>query len=364
LSSLDACNIGLKAEFSEGYHTFLKTNCASCHTNGSSGNGAFADTDLDIAFEAFNVRGYNLVEGRALDASHQPPFTGSHHQAEIDQLDETWVAAKDQADLCIANAGISINPGIEDGVIDEDEEITEGTIETYLKLLSADKDARTITWDLENEIRDPSGLSIVGAELSIDVQALTTVTGEKSYVFSNPVIKTGDDPIHFQFISIKINNRLISEASSYFGVNRRVPANSTRRVGIGSMVFGFDVRSTDVVSLSIGRLDPINFNPPTYEDLAGASGIFNSSCFSCHGAVNPQASFDMTSYDNLINQIMVSPYSPNNSEIFKRMNDASNPMPQAGLLPQPQIDQVLQWIQDGATECGFEDNGNVRTNCP
>ncbi len=36
-----ACEASLEAEFKSSYQSFLKTNCATCHTSAGPGNGAF-----------------------------------------------------------------------------------------------------------------------------------------------------------------------------------------------------------------------------------------------------------------------------------------------------------------------------------
>lgn len=350
LSSFEVCNLILKDEFTKDYHHWLVENCASCHVTGGTGNGAFADSDLDSAFDAFLVRGNELVGQRAINPSHQPPYTGSHNTEAINEMDEAWETAKVQADLCVASSGGNPNSDIEDGVVPEDETPTAGTILTYVKLLEADKDSKTLTWNLENEIRSPQGRSYAGATLSINVQAMTTVNGEKSYIFSNPKLKAGSQALHIQFIEFSVNNTIVEEATSFHSLNRRVPAGQERDLASSSTIFTYNVRSTDTIALSIGRLDVVEFDPPTFDQLIASNGVLGANCLSCHngGSGNPEGGFDISSRQSVLNQLMVSPYSPNNSELFVRMNDTFRPMPQGGLLPQSEINQVLWWIQDGA----------------
>jgi len=349
LSSAQACNLLYKDEFLRGYGPFLKNNCASCHSFQGTGNGAFADSNDDIAFESFVIRGNNLVRQRALDPQHQPPFTGAQHTETLTEIDTTWDAIKAQVDLCIASSGGDSNT-VSDGIVPEDPVPTKGTVTTFLKLLEASPSRRTLSWDLESEIAAPRGLSFPGAEFKIDIQATTTVNGEKTYIFSNPRLTAGNESLHMMYIEFVINNQLVQTATSYHSVNRRVPAGEERPAGVGSIAVAYDVRNTDTVAISFGLLDAINFNPPTFAELIAPTGVFGANCMGCHdgGAGNPQGNFDISSRDIVLQRLMVAPYSPNNSEIFKRMNDPLSPMPQSGLLPQNQIDQVLHWIQDGA----------------
>ncbi len=350
LSSFEACNLVLKDQFSNGYHQFLTQNCNGCHVSNGTGNGAFGDNDLDIAFDAFNVRGNILVENRALDPNHQPPFTGPQHQGDIIDLDEGWYAAKAQADLCIANAGVTIENEIEGGVITNDPQPTTHAFETFIKLIDADKDGTTIQWDLSDEILLPNGTSFPGARLEIEVTALSTVTGEKSYIISNPKLRAGDQALHFQYFGVKINNQVVQEANSFHQINRKIPPNTERDLATSSLVFRYDIRATDTISVLIGNIQTTTFNPPTFDELIAPTGVFGANCMSCHdgGTGNPQAGFDISNRNAVLTQLMVAPYSPNNSEIFKRMNDTQRPMPQSGILSDPALEQVLWWIQDGA----------------
>lgn len=348
LSSFEACNLVLKDEFSNGYHLFLETNCQGCHVSGGVGNGAFADANLDIAFDSFNVRGYQLVEQRALDPNHQPPYTGSQHQTTIDDLDTSWLVAKQKADTCIINSGAQVQNDFEDGIVPTDPQPTSASIETFVKLINADKDGTVIRWNLGQEILQPRDLSFANAQLEVRVTALSTITGEKSYIISKPKLKAGDQALHFQYFAVKINGQLIESATGFQQINRRVPANKQRDLATSSIVFEYDIRSTDVISIAIGRLEPITFDPPTFAELIDPAGVFGAQCLSCHDQTNPQGGFDISTRDSVIGQLMVSPYSPNNSELFKRMNDSANPMPQTGLLDDSSLEQVLWWIQDGA----------------
>lgn len=359
LSSFQACNLILKDEFTNGYQKFLNTNCNNCHVTSGTGNGAFADPNQDLAFDAFLVRGANLVSERALDSNHQSPFTGPQHEAEINKINSTWNSAQEQADLCVFNAGIDTNTGIEDGIIPADPEPTAGTITTYIKALrDVSTDANnptTLTWNLETEIAGQAA-SFPGASFAIDVVGLTSSTGDKNYVFSNPRLTTGADAMHVIFIEFVINNEVVEGATGYHTVNRRVPANQNdSALGVGGTTFPFNIRATDVVAISFGVLEVIQFDPPTFAELIAPTGVFGMHCVRCHSdnyqgsGATAAGGFDITNRDDIVANLKVAPYSPNSSRIFIRMNDLQSPMPQdTGILPPEDIQQVLWWIQDGA----------------
>lgn len=346
LSSAADCNLFLKEEFSRGFHVFLKTNCSGCHRTGGGGNGAFADNDLDLAFDAFQLRGPDLIGSRAQDINHQPPWTGPQHTVSITELKSQWANAEQSAQSCLDND--TDNTDEETSIFPIDPVYTTATIETYVKPLAASATRKTIKWNLATEILRPSGLSFQDAELSIDVEAATTINGDKSYIFSNPKLKAGGQALHLSHIGFKINNALVSNATSYNVLNRRVPANLTRDLAGGSITFPYNIQNEDVVALTIGRLDVIDFAPPTFANLISPTGVFGRNCLSCHSTEQQQGDFDISTRQNLINRIYISPYSPNNSPLLLRMVHATNPMPPTGALGDDNIKQVLDWVLDGA----------------
>ncbi|MGZ3743259.1 MAG: hypothetical protein ACXWRE_06270 [Pseudobdellovibrionaceae bacterium] len=77
----------------------------------------------------------------------------------------------------------------------------------------------------------------------------------------------------------------------------------------------------------------------TYSQLSATGGLFATYCFSCHNTQNPEGKLDMTIYS--IAKSM-------SSQIKSRINNASNPMPTGGLLPQNQRDTINAWVDQGA----------------
>lgn len=70
--------------------------------------------------------------------------------------------------------------------------------------------------------------------------------------------------------------------------------------------------------------------------------VFNS-CLTCHGSVNPSANLSLTSYSQVKNATQ-------NGTLIQRINDASNPMPQSGLMSAEQRAYFDKWITDGFLE--------------
>ena len=86
--------------------------------------------------------------------------------------------------------------------------------------------------------------------------------------------------------------------------------------------------------------DPNPSTKITYD--ADIKSIMSSNCTSCHG--NPKtngAPTSYTTYTQVKNGI---------NSIISRVNNVSNPMPQAGLMPQANRDLIQQWKDDGLLE--------------
>ena len=103
------------------------------------------------------------------------------------------------------------------------------------------------------------------------------------------------------------------------------------------------------------------------DDGAGSSAgpeaataiIMNDHCSSCHSGASPIGGFgvEVDLCDQLVNQVgnsgmtLVVPGDADGSLLVQRMLDEASPMPPNGLLDQPDIDTVKDWINAGA-ECG------------
>ena len=101
---------------------------------------------------------------------------------------------------------------------------------------------------------------------------------------------------------------------------------------------------------------------PTLDQIQAV--VFTPSCSSCHGGVNPAASLDLSDADtshlelvgvpslNQAGAILVIAMDPDNSYLIQKLENApgiaGGQMPPGTALPQSDIDQIRQWIMDGA----------------
>ena len=346
VSASSMCHLSYEDVFRDQYHPFLKKNCSGCHSSGGSGTGAFADPDPSVAIDQFALRG-DAINRKAVDPTHQPPYTGSQHEEFINSAKRNWDIANQEALNCMAN---SDSQESDDSII-KDPDPSSATIELALRSLGdTSTTKKTIKWNLGDSILKPSGISFAETEFSIDVISQTSPTGDMSYELSNPTLKTGAQALHLVYIDIAINGIKISSATTYKGVNRRVAAHSSDPLSLTTMVVPYDVRSSDRISIGFGFLEVVDFSPVTLAQLNSGNGVFALQCLSCHNASNAQGSLDLSQRDPLVADYMVSPYNANSSEIFRRMNNPNNPMPPSGLLSDSDIEVVKNWIFAGAPE--------------
>lgn len=74
----------------------------------------------------------------------------------------------------------------------------------------------------------------------------------------------------------------------------------------------------------------------------GIKSIIDNNCAnSCHNSSIPSGGIDLSTYN-------LAKIKALDGRIHARINDAMNPMPQAGLMPQNKIDSLECWINKGA----------------
>ncbi len=72
-----------------------------------------------------------------------------------------------------------------------------------------------------------------------------------------------------------------------------------------------------------------------------AAPIFNNFCVECHNINDPTAGVRLDDFKFAVMDAEVA---------LARMNNVNNPMPPSGQLPQPIIDEIMRWIEDGLLE--------------
>ena len=99
---------------------------------------------------------------------------------------------------------------------------------------------------------------------------------------------------------------------------------------------------------------------PNFSEIQ--AGLFTPSCSGCHGGANPSGGLNLetaSSYANLVGidstaapgTQRVNAGNPDMSYLIQRLEGTSgNLMPPSGMIPQPDIDMVRQWITAGAID--------------
>lgn len=115
--------------------------------------------------------------------------------------------------------------------------------------------------------------------------------------------------------------------------------------------------STDVSRPSETQFNIIDNDQPytgtarTFSQLMGPGGVLNTYCIRCHNSVDNRGGYDMTNYEQMINEGIITP-GDTNSLMYLRMNTDDgilDPMPLDGLITEIQKRrQVEDWIKAGA----------------
>ena len=105
------------------------------------------------------------------------------------------------------------------------------------------------------------------------------------------------------------------------------------------LLFNCSSDSNDDLAPKEEEIDP---DPTAITYDANIKSIFSSNCTNCHGSQPTNgAPTSYTTYTQVKNSI---------DKIINRINNASNPMPQSGLMSQSLRDDIQQWKDDGLLE--------------
>jgi mono/diheme cytochrome c family protein len=350
-SQLLACYKILEDEFQKGYAPFLQRNCAGCHSKGGTGNGAFADANATVAWDAFRLRAYDLIDERALDPTHQAGVTGPQHEAELAPIRTAYQAAVERELACEAQIGENSGGGGGPGL--ELEVPTEAKFFTTAKTMSAGNNPTTITWNLASEFETAGAPSLTGVSFSMDVQVETTPTGDQYYRFTQPELQTGASNVRIAMIQIRINGELENSATTYRGINQIVLANQNQNLTLTNMIVPRSPAVNDTLSVGFGVIEETAAAPNEpgavrFASLVATGGVFANNCVSCHSGNNPMGGLNLMNFQQARGATV--PGNANASLIIQRMTSNNNPMPPNGRLNNGQISIVQDWINDGSNQ--------------
>jgi mono/diheme cytochrome c family protein len=336
------CGALLRAEFESGYRPFLQANCINCHVSGGEGKGAFADSNIELSYDAFSGTGFQKVSDFAVNPSHKAPYTGSQHSGVIDSTRASWLEVEIQYNECLTN-----NQRNDDDPPLGDSPPNTPRLATVEKVISATSSYVLQVFDLETEMA-PGNSTFAGAKLQLEVRSFTTPTGEMNYNFRNPKLSAGGIALQITDLRIVINGIIYEEGTTWKSVNRKIPANQSRDLSTGVLIREGLIKDSDTMGLSFGALVTTTFNPTRFSQLVASGGTFSRACVGCHGASNPRAGLNILNYQDMLNHFVFVPFDPTSGSLLSRMNNATNPMPPSDLVPVAERQAIEDWILDGA----------------
>ena len=280
LSKVDTGPCSMAPTFEKEFHSFLKSNCATCHIPGGQGKGAIAASDPLVAWEAFSLVGAETVSQYATNPSHNYPYTGTQHQETIDAALNNWSSAKTESDNCLAQengeqAGIDLNSYIH---------FKSKPINASFELdNSGAGDSKTLTWDLSKDslTAEFDATQVEGVTFSVDIRA-KEFQGNRFYEIFNPRVNIDSyNPsydkdaaklyaINFKSLKIKRNGNFILNESTFTYVDKTVrkfasaseaPENENQ-LSTGTMIAVGDISTADVLSVSFGEINITEAYPP------------------------------------------------------------------------------------------------------
>lgn len=258
----DLCEDQILTLFANSYHSFLKENCALCHSSGP-GKGRFANPDTLIAYNDFFQIGYTKVSNNAISVNHNPPYTGPQHIQVINEFKLQWQKGQEDYASCKGVSNLPEAQNIQDVI----------SLETVSKVIPTMDfgQSKKISYNLVSELgiisgRAPSLPSIPGAMLSILVGKNKTSGGDTYYTFSNPTLYGSSVDVRVKGIHIKINGRLQKYPTTFRFVDAGIPAgskdDSSGLISTGSIVIPGVPFAEDQASLAFELIERTVVPPP------------------------------------------------------------------------------------------------------
>jgi mono/diheme cytochrome c family protein len=383
-STKGICDAILKAEFETGYWPFVRDvrACVGCHATGP-GSGFFANSNLDLAYDAFKAKGEATIASYATDKAVHAKGNKTGEQFHIDTvalLRPKWTAAQAAYNECaIANANHDDDDTDNPEIVVPSKFTIKKSYTTAPIVPPANTSATvTMSWDLGTQMEKAAD-NVAGLTFEMILTAQDLGSGNTQYSFNNPrLINASASAAYIKGIAVKVNGVLIPKGSAFYNVERYVPnvaQNNTRQLtrSLGGAIFfispidkPIDVQ---VGFIKVGAAD-ITFQPLTLQQLNAAGGIFAVNCAGCHGA---SGGFSVANVNNMVGAYgtslvtLVTPYVLGKSYIYGSINNypvenptyntdpamtadnkGASPMPVAGIMSQADRDRVRDWILDGA----------------
>lgn len=347
----ETCEDALVKVYANTYHPFLNQTCNSCHIAGP-GLGVFASPDVKTSYTSFASIGAAKISSQAVNEAHKPPYTGAVNEARITELKSYWANAQTAYASCSSAAVGGGGAPTSFIVKATNKQVAANLATTFVRM----------EWDLETQSNGKVPL-IAGIEIRRAVISGAT----QGYEFRNPTLRlktAAAGNYQARALNVYINDALQSEVTTFSNVDMVIGATTDVNLspGTANALAVLTPATSDMIAIEYSKLGsttgvpnpgggtvptptpgatPTPVGPVTYTQLVANGGVFASSCVSCHSAANPRGSLDLTNYN------MAKTAAAN---IKSRVNNANNPMPTGGLLPQAQRDRISAWVDQGAPQ--------------
>lgn len=256
----------MKPVFKSTFHPFLQTNCASCHVRNGSGNGKFASASLDEAFLDFYYMGYAKLAEYAVSASHNYPYTGPHHQEQVNKLINDYKAG-------LAEANVEDDTG---NIFEVDAQYVLST-----KLLGFNaNDTRRIIWSLSENVVQKTDQYFLPAELEskirveADVSLVQNVTGQVGYAVTAPNIfldESASTDIMVTGAIFNLNESIIKK-NTFYSLKTCIPKGESGRLSqSGSIFVDRKYEVSDRIGVALLRVEETTCPKP--EELPSVSFV-------------------------------------------------------------------------------------------
>ncbi|MCB0421902.1 MAG: hypothetical protein KDD61_12960 [Bdellovibrionales bacterium] len=255
LSKASGCS--LDNYFGATFQPFLVENCGNCHNNGGSGQGAFADQNLQVAWEAFEIVGFSKIASNAKNPSHQPPYTGSHLDGKVNDLLIEWSRAEEERAKCLGGGDTSSDPV----------DVSTWILSRSKAISAVDDKAVTVSWKLDQELMHlPEDFpDLKGAIFSIKVETGNALN-LPYYKISQPTLnlKGATFDLTVRGVKIRINGKFVDGETTFTYLERGVRRGEGTGVSLssGALVAMGELRSSDVIGVAFGELDTTDLPPP------------------------------------------------------------------------------------------------------
>ncbi|MEO0336947.1 MAG: hypothetical protein AAF202_11155 [Pseudomonadota bacterium] len=347
--------------FEKSFYPFLKKKCSTCHSNGP-GIGKFANSNAVQAWIDFSSIGKVKIIDQALNASHQPGYTGPSNQSAIQNADEAYSLEESAFALCQSQSQQSCELGG-----------SRYGLKTKPKGMKYSEQWNTMEYDYPLDFVEPvEEFNGKVTQFSIQYRLYNNNGKTVGYQLRRPKLKTTED-MKVEGLRIDYNFEIDPYLTTYINMNGYVSKSDDNLIESESETLGivFDDSIDEIqlnhLAISLDGIEfkskperdviddddddtPIEEIPDTsYTELTSNGGLFKQNCSGCHSPQGGrQPHITSSNLATLKSGGYIKGGDSLGSKIYQRMTDPVAPMPPSGVLPSLQRRTIKKWIDDGA----------------